>query len=139
MANLVVYYSQNKDILNIVKKYQNIYQSNSYQIETINRVSFLDKLFNNKLNIKSYNLNLNNYQKIILISPLWFNRVPSPVIKFLEENTGKIVNIVYVLYNNNKKDKPKEFDKMDKVLNLRRDKSYFVSINHKDINVRVYQ
>ena len=139
MLNLVVYYSKNKDILNIIRKYREIYQANAYEIQTIDKVTFSDKLFNNKVNIKRDNLNLNHYQNIILISPLWFNKVPSPVIKFLEQNTGRINNIIYVLYNDNKKDVPKEFDKMDKILNLRRDKSYFVTLNHKDINVRVYQ
>ena len=76
---------------------------------------------------------------IILISNLWFNKIPNPVIRFLEINTGNINNIVYVLYNDNKEDHPEEFDKMDKILNLRRDKSYFVSLDKKDIHVRVYQ
>ena len=31
------------------------------------------------------------------------------------------------------------FDEMDKILNLRRDKSYFITLSKKEINVRVYQ
>ena len=137
--NLIVYYSKDKDIFKIVSKYQNDYQANVYEIETLDKINYLTKFFNNKVNIKKCQLNLLKYDNIILISPLWFNKVPSPVIRFLEQATGRINNIIYVLYNNNKNDKAREFDKMDKILNLRRNKSYFVSLNKKEINVRVYQ
>ena len=139
MGNLIVYYSKNKDILKIVNKFIDLYNATTYEIETLEKVSFIKKLKGENVNIKRCNLNLLNYQNIILISPLWFDKVPTPVIRFLEQATGHINNIIYVLYNNNKEDHAKEFDKMDKILNLRRDKSYFVSINKKDIHVRVYQ
>lgn len=139
MGNLIVYYSKNKDILKIVKKFIDLYNATTYEIETLEKVSFIKKLKGENVNIKRCNLNLLNYQNIILISPLWFDKVPTPVIRFLEQATGHINNIIYVLYNNNKEDHAKEFDKMDKILNLRRSKSYFVSINKKDIHVRVYQ
>ena len=139
MGNLIVYYSKNKDILKIVNKFIDLYNATTYEIETLEKVSFIKKLKGENVNIKRCNLNLLNYQNIILISPLWFDKVPTPVIRFLEQATGHINNIIYVLYNNNKEDHAKEFDKMDKILNLRRSKSYFVSINKKDIHVRVYQ
>lgn len=139
MGNLIVYYSKNKDILKIVNKFIDLYNATTYEIETIEKVSFMQKLKGENVSIKRCNLNLLSYQNIILISPLWFDKVPTPVIRFLEQATGHINNIIYVLYNNNKEDHAKEFDKMDKILNLRRDKSYFVSINKKDIHVRVYQ
>lgn len=139
MGNLIVYYSKNKDILKIVNKFIDLYNATTYEIETLEKVSFMQKLKGENVSIKRCNLNLLSYQNIILISPLWFDKVPIPVIRFLEQATGHINNIIYVLYNNNKEDHAKEFDKMDKILNLRRDKSYFVSINKKDIHVRVYQ
>ena len=139
MGNLIVYYSKNKDILKIVNKFIDLYNATTYEIETIEKVSFMQKLKGENVSIKRCNLNLLSYQNIILISPLWFDKVPTPVIRFLEQATGHINNIIYVLYNNNKEDHAKEFDKMDKILNLRRSKSYFVSINKKDIHVRVYQ
>lgn len=139
MGNLIVYYSKNKDILKIVNKFIDLYNATTYEIETIEKVSFMQKLKGENVSIKRCNLNLLNYQNIILISPLWFDKVPIPVIRFLEQATGHINNIIYVLYNNNKEDHAEEFTKMDKILNLRRDKSYFVSINKKDIHVRVYQ
>lgn len=139
MGNLIVYYSKNKDILKIVNKFIDLYNATTYEIETLEKVSFMQKLKGKNVSIKRCNLNLLNYQNIILISPLWFDKVPTPVIRFLEQATGHINNIIYVLYNNNKEDHAKEFDKMDKILNLRRSKSYFVSINKKDIHVRVYQ
>ena len=137
--NLVVFFSRDKDILRIVSQYKKEYKANVYEIETSSNVNFFTKFTNSNVSIKRCNLNLNNYQNIILISPLWFNKVPNPVIRFLEQATGHINNIIYVLYNNNKEDHAKEFDKMDKVLNLRRDKSYFVKIKKKEIHVRVYQ
>ena len=139
MGNLIVYYSKNKDILKIVNKFIDLYNATTYEIETLEKVSFMQKLKGENVSIKRCNLNLLSYQNIILISPLWFDKVPIPVIRFLEQATGHINNIIYVLYNNNKEDHAKEFDKMDKILNLRRSKSYFVSINKKDIHVRVYQ
>ena len=139
MGNLIVYYSKNKDILKIVNKFIDLYNATTYKIETIEKVSFMQKLKGENVSIKRCNLNLLSYQNIILISPLWFDKVPIPVIRFLEQATGHINNIIYVLYNNNKEDHAEEFTKMDKILNLRRDKSYFVSINKKDIHVRVYQ
>lgn len=139
MGNLIVYYSKNKDILKIVNKFIDLYNATTYEIETLEKVSFMQKLKGENVSIKRCNLNLLSYQNIILISPLWFDKVPTPVIRFLEQATGHINNIIYVLYNNNKEDHAKEFDKMDKILNLRRSKSYFVSINKKDIHVRVYQ
>ena len=139
MNNLIVYYSKNKDILKIVNKFIDLYNATTYEIETIEKVSFMQKLKGENVSIKRCNLNLLSYQNIILISPLWFDKVPTPVIRFLEQATGHINNIIYVLYNNNKEDHAEEFTKMDKILNLRRDKSYFVSINKKDIHVRVYQ
>lgn len=137
--NLVVYYDSNKDILQIVEKFRKDYNANVYKIETIDKVNFITKLKNSKVAIKRCNLNLSRFDNIILISSMWNNEVPSPVIRFLEQLTGKVKNIIYVLYNNNKEDKPECFDKMDKILNLRRMKSYFVTLNKKDINVRVYQ
>ena len=141
--NLVIYYGKNKNILKIVSKYKNLYKANTYQIETINNISFKDKFkstyLGTNLNIKRNNINLLDYENIILISELWFNKIPNPVKRFLEINTGNINNIIYVLYNDNKEDYPEEFNKMDKILNLRRDKSYFVSLDKKDIYVRVYQ
>ena len=139
MGNLIVYYSKNKDILKIVNKFIDLYNATTYEIETIEKVSFMQKLKGENVSIKRCNLNLLSYQNIILISPLWFDKVPTPVIRFLEQATGHINNIIYVLYNNNKEDHAEEFTKMDKILNLRRDKSYFVSIKKKDIHVRVYQ
>ena len=139
MGNLIVYYSKNKDILKIVNKFIDLYNATTYEIETLEKVSFMQKLKGENVSIKRCNLNLLSYQNIILISPLWFDKVPIPVIRFLEQATGHINNIIYVLYNNNKEDHAEEFTKMDKILNLRRDKSYFVSINKKDIHVRVYQ
>ena len=137
--NLVIYYEKKKDILNIVNKFKIDYNADVYQIETLESVGFLTKIKNNPVSIKRCNINLLNYNTIILISSLWHNKVPSPVIRFLEQSTGKIKNIIYILYNNNQEDKPKEFDKMDKILNLRRNKSYFVSLDKKEIHVRVYQ
>ena len=136
---LIIYFDRCKDILNIVSKYQKEYDASVYQIETVTPISFLSKFKNETVNIKKCTLNLLDYNKIILISTLWHNEVPSPVIRFLEQSTGKIRDITYVLYNKNGEDKPNEFDKMDSILNLRRNKSFFVTLNKKTINVRVYQ
>ena len=137
--NLIVYYGREKDISRIVSHYKKEYQANVYEIETSKNVNFFTKFTNSNVPIKRCNLNLKNYQNVIVISPLWFNKIPSPVIRFLEQATGHINNIIYVLYNYNKEDKQQEFDKMDKILNLRRDRSYFVSLDRKEIHLRVYQ
>ncbi len=137
--NLIIFYDHSKDILDIVSKYRKVYNANVYEIKTLDSIGLKEKILNTKVNVARCNLNLSSYETIILISPLWFNKTPSPVIKFLEESTGKISNIIYLLYNYNKKDCPKEFEKLDKILNLRRDKSYFVSLAKKEIHVRVYQ
>lgn len=137
--NLIIFYDHNKDILDIVNKYRKVYNATIYEIKTLESIGLKEKIFNTKVNVARCNLNLLNYETIILISPLWFNKIPSPVIKFLEESTGKINNIIYLLYNYNKKDCPKEFEKLDRILNLRRAKSYFVSLSKKEIHVRVYQ
>jgi len=139
MGNLIVFFSKNKDILKIVSKYKELYKADIYEIETLEKINILDKLLSTNINIKRCDINLNSYNNIILISPLWFNKVPNPVIKFLNQQTGKINNISYILYNNNHKDYPKEFNKLDKILNLRRDKSYFVNVVKDNIKVRVYQ
>lgn len=57
----------------------------------------MQKLKGENVSIKRCNLNLLSYQNIILISPLWFDKVPIPVIRFLEQATGHINNIIYVL------------------------------------------
>lgn len=137
--NLIVYFGDDKNILNIVEKFRKEYNAEVYKIETTSPISFFTKLKNETVSIKRCNLNLFQYNEIILISLLWHNQIPSPVIRFLEQSTGLIKRVTYVLYNNNKDDKPKEFDKMDRILNLRRNKSYFVTLNKKEINVRVYQ
>lgn len=137
--NLIIFYDHSKDILDIVSKYRKVYNASTYEIKTFESIGLKEKIFNTKVNVARCNLNLLNYETIILISPLWFNKIPSPVIKFLEESTGKINNIIYLLYNYNKKDCPEEFEKLDRILNLRREKSYFVSLSKKEIHVRVYQ
>ena len=137
--NLIIFYDHSKDILSIVNKYRKAYNASVYEIKPTSSTSFFDKVLNNPKNVLRCNLNLLDYQTIILIIPLWFGKVPSPVVKFLEEQTGKINDIIYLFYNNNKGDKPKEFDKVDRILNLRRSKSYFVTLNKKEIHVRVYQ
>ncbi len=141
MGNLVVFYGQSKEIKKIVARYREIYQARVFEIETENFYGFFEKLSNDKnsVHLKKSNINLANYNTIILVSSLWHDKVPAPVLRFLEQQTGKIRSIIYVLYNKNREDRQEEFDKMDKILNLRRDKSYFVSINGKDIHVRVYQ
>ena len=141
MGNLVVFYGKNKEIRRIVARYQELYRANSFEIETVNSYGFFDKLSNdiNSVQLKRSNINLANYENIILVSSLWHDKIPAPVLRFLEQQTGKIRNIIYVLYNKNRDDKQEEFDKMDKILNLRRDKSYFVTLDRKDIHVRVYQ
>ena len=141
MGNLVIFYDKTKDILRIVANYRKTYQANAIEIKTTNNYGFFDKLSNDKskVKLKKININLKNYDNIILITNLWHNEVPSPVIRFLEQQTGNINNIVYVLYNKNREDRPNEFDKMDNVLNLRREKAYFVTLSRKDIHVRVYQ
>lgn len=137
--NLVVFFSRKKDILRIVSQYKKEYNADIYEIESTENIGFLTKVTNSNVSIKKCNINLNKYENVILISSLWFNKVPSPVIRFLEQATGHINNIIYVLYNNNKEDKALEFDKMDKILNLRRKKSYFVSLDKNEIHIRVYQ
>ncbi len=141
MGNLVIFYGRNRDISRIVSNYRKTYRANVLEIETENNFNFFDKISNDKTKVilKRINVNLKNYDNIILITNLWHNQVPSPVIRFLEQQTGNINNIIYVLYNKNKEDKPSEFDKIDKVLNLRREKAYFVTLKGKDIHVRVYQ
>ena len=137
--NLIVYYNDNKDVLQIVDKFRKDYNAEIYKIETIDKINFMTKIKNSHVSIKKCNLNLLKYDNIILISSMWHNNVPSPVIRFLEQSVGKINNIIYVLYNDNKDDKPKCFDNMDRILNLRRKKSYYVTLNKNDIKVRVYQ
>lgn len=137
--NLVIYYGRSKDILNIVSKFKKDYNASLYEIETLTPVNFITKLKNESVSIKRCPLNLGEFDNIVLVSELWHDKVPNPVIRFLEQMAGRIKNITYVLYNNNKEDKPLEFDKMDKILNLRRSKSFFVTLYKKEIHVRVYQ
>ena len=137
--NLIIFYSKEKDILRIVSQYKNTYNAEVYEIKTSINVNFWTKYKNEEVPIEKCNINLKQFDNIILISPLWFNKIPSPVIRFLEQATGHINNIIYILYNYNKKDYPQEFSKMDKILNMRRDKSYFVSLNKKEVNIRTYQ
>jgi len=137
--NLIVYYGREKDILKIVYKYQKDYEATVYEIKTLKEVSLINKLTNSNINIQRCNLNLMNYERVIVISSLWFNKVPLPVIRFLEQSIGRINKVVYVLYNKNKADKPMEFNKMDKILNIHREKSYFVNLTKDRINFRVYQ
>ncbi len=143
MGNLVLFYGNNKNIKKIVAKYREMFKASSYSIETTEKVSIIKKFksvySNLYIPVKRCTLNLANYETIILVSELWYDQIPSPVLRFLEQQTGKIHNIIYVLYNNNKEDKQKEFDKMDNILNLRRMKAYFVTVTKKDIHVRVYQ
>ena len=144
MSNLIVFYGE-KEILPIVKKYQNMYQSHIYQIKVKNSQDkgFINRFkityLNEKIAVERCPFDLLKYDNIIVISTLWFNELPKPLIKFLEQQAGRIKKVSYVLYNNNKKDREQEFQKMDRILNLRRDKSYFVSITKEDIHVRVYQ
>ena len=139
MENLVVFFGKSKKVQMIVSKYQEMYNAKTYEIETIKKVGFMDKFTNNKIEIHRCNLNLANFERVILVSEMWHDKVPFPVLRFLEHQTGKINHIIYVLFNKNRDDRPEEFDKMDKVLNLRRDNSYFVTFNKKDIHERVYQ
>ena len=141
MGNLVIFYDKNNDIITLVNNYKKEYQASVYQIETENKYGFFDKFSNDKskVKLKRCNLDLKRYSNIILITNLWHDQVPAPVLRFLEQQTGNINNIIYILYNKNKDDKPSEFEKMDRILNLRRDKSYFVTLDKKNINVRVYQ
>ena len=124
--NLVIFFEHSKDILSIVNKCQTVYNAKVYEILTTKKVVFFDKFFSSyfkkRINVKKCPLNLNEFETIILISPLWFNKIPSPVIQFLEHQTGKIKNIIYYLYNYNKEDHEEEFDKLDKILNLQRQK-----------------
>ena len=138
MGNLVLFYGNSKQMQKIVTKYQDMYQAEIYEIKTIEKVSFITKFKsvygNLNIPIKRCTINLSNYENIILVSELWYDKVPVPVLRFLEQHTGNIRNIIYVLYNNNKGDQEKEFDKLDKILNLRREKAYFVTIDKKNIH-----
>ena len=137
IVNLIVFYD-GENIRKIVGKFQADFNAQVYRIETLEPVGFFSKLKNEKVAIKRCNLNLLGYDNVIIISPLWYNKVPGPVLRFLEQATGRVKNVSYVLYNNNKKDCPNEFDKMDRILNMRRGKSSFVTLDQKEIHVRVY-
>ncbi len=141
MGNLIIFYDKNRNISRIVANYRKEYQARVFEILTENTYSFFDKISNDKskVRLRNYSINLSNYDNVILITNLWHDQVPAPVLRFLEQQTGKIKNIIYVLYNKNKDDKPALFDEMDKILNLRRSKSYFVTLAKNDIHVRVYQ
>ncbi len=136
--DLIVFFDGVREIRNIVGKYQKDLNAQVYRIEPTESIGFFTKLRNEKVAIQRCNLNLQAYNRVIIITPLWHNKVPSPVLRFLEQATGRIKNVNYVLYNYNKEDHPEEFDKMDRILNMRRGKSYFVTLNKKEINVRVY-
>ena len=143
MGNLILYYGDSLEIKRIVKKYQDDYQARIYKIESVKKVSFLDKIksvyMGENIPVKRCTINLSNYDTIIVVSGLWFNKIPVPVVRFLEQQTGKIKKVIYVLYNRSNEDYANEFNKMDRILNLRREKSYFITFKGKEMNVRVYQ
>jgi len=136
--DLIVFFDSTREIRYIVGKYQANLNGEVYKIEPTESIGFFTKLKNDKVAIKRCNLNLAAYNSVIIITSLWYKKIPSPVLRFLEQSTGRIKNVSYVLFNNNKEDHPELFDKMDRILNLRRGKSYFVSLEKKEMHLRVY-
>ena len=100
MGNIVLYYGTSKELKRIVHKYQEMYQASLYEIETIKKVTFFDKFksvySNLNIPIKRCQLNLSNYKTVILVTELWYDRVPLPVLRFLEQQTGNIKNVMYI-------------------------------------------
>ena len=55
------------------------------------------------MDLKKIDIDLSNYSKIIIVSPIWVFRISSPIRKFLDENAAKIkdknVEIVLTYFN----------------------------------------
>jgi flavodoxin len=95
MKNLIIYYSYMGNNETLALKLQEKSGWDIFKIEELkkrkNLTIFFDVLFNRKPKIQNINTDLNQYDLIILVSPIWLGDIASPMKSFLrqEKNLSK--------------------------------------------------
>ena len=83
-------------------------------------------MLNKPMVINEIDLNLEDYDKVIIVSPIWVFKVCSPINDFCNKYSGKINNVEYIFTHYMKHSFIKEADKLDNILEIKRTK--FISI-----------
>lgn len=80
------------------------------------------------MNIEDIKINLNNYQKVIIVTPIWVFGISAPIRDFCYKYGKDINEVEYIFTHFMKTDFIKEADNVDKILNKKRNKYTSVCI-----------
>lgn len=109
MKNLIVYYSYEGNSEALVKGMEKVINANTLKLEpqkekkTKSLFRFIwggiQVYMTKKPKLKEYNINLDNYENIIIATPCWFGTYAPPINTFLSENKFQNKNIFLLVCN----------------------------------------
>lgn len=143
MKTLIVYYSRSNTTKTVAEYLQSQLNADIEEITTsVNyngamgyakgiKDSFQEKI----IPIDSYKYNVEDYDRVIIGTPVWTSKLANPILTYLKENKSKLSNVdLFIVAKSNGFDKVKEH--FTKVTNIN-PKS--VNIFEKDIKDNSYQ
>ena len=80
------------------------------------------------MSIEDIKINLNNYQKVIIVTPIWVFGISAPIRDFCYKYSKDINEVEYIFTHFMSANFTKEADKVDKILNKKRSKFTSVCI-----------
>lgn len=124
---LVVFYSRDGYTKKIAYELANEKKADVFEIKTTEKTKGFSgfmwcgrfALCRKHMPIEKTNINLEDYEKITICSPIWVFNTCAPVKSFVEENAGKIKNVDYVFVHFMKTNFRKPASQLDKTLNIK--------------------
>ncbi|HHW89476.1 MAG TPA: hypothetical protein GX745_01045 [Clostridiales bacterium] len=117
MKGLIVYYSfmgANEKLANELKNRSGFEVLEIRELKKRRAFSiFIDLLFNRQSNIQSIDIDLKQYDLVILVSPIWARKISSPMKAFVTREKDNISKYAFIsLCDGNEKQMRKIFDEL---------------------------
>lgn len=127
---LVVYFSRMNYTKSVAYKIANELKANVYEIKSKERVDGTlgfwwcgrFGILKKEMDIQDIDINIEEYKKVIICSPIWVFDISAPIRKFISLYSGKIKNVEYVFVHYTKGNYNKVANYMDKVLKVKHNK-----------------
>lgn len=127
---LVVYFSRMNYTKSVAYKIANELKANVYEIKSKERVDGTlgfwwcgrFGILKKEMDIEDIDINVEEYKKVIICSPIWVFDICAPIRKFISLYSGKIKNVEYVFVHYTKGNYNEVANYMDKVLKVKHNK-----------------
>lgn len=121
MKGLIVYYSYMSSNEKLAFELKNRTGFDIFKICELKKRNgltlFFDLLFRRKAKIQSVDIDLKQYDCLILVSPIWGRKIASPMKAFLNEKKDQIDKYVFISFcDGNDKQKQKIFNELNTII-----------------------